>query len=147
MWFDDCVESNECVGCTATPSSRRRVDGVEDERAVNLISTQVDDDDEDRFTRAINDTLQAQAGADEYKPVTVDAETLRSLYRAEVFCCKPRQPGLRATYYKSAIPDVHMALSQSCHRFFHEDDFEYAVLKEGKCPYSRATEVGDFGTV
>ena len=112
-----------------------------------MISTQVDDDDEDRFTRAINDTLQAQAGADEYKPVTVDAETLRSLYRAEVFCCKPRQPGLRATYYKSAIPDVHMALSQSCHRFFHEDDFEYAVLKEGKCPYSRATEVGDFGTV
>merc|ERR1719271_1305404 len=87
-----------------------------------------DDDDEDRFTRAINDTLQ-------------------SLYRAEVFCCKPRQQGLRATYYKSAIPDVHMALSQPCNRFFHEDDFEYAVLKEGKCPYSRAKEVGDFGTV
>ena len=74
------------------------------------ISTQVDDDDEDRFTRAINDTLQAQAGADEYKPVTVDAETLRSLYRAEVFCCAPRQPGLRATYYKSAIPDVHIGV-------------------------------------
>ena len=57
------------------------------------------------------------------------------------------QPGLRATYYKSAIPDVHMALSQQCNRFFHEDDFEYAVLKEGRCPYSRAKEVGDFGTV
>ena len=69
-----------------------------------------DDEDEDRFTRAINDTLQAQAGADEYKPVTVDAETLRSLYRAEVFCCAPRQPGLRATYYKSAIPDVHIGV-------------------------------------
>ena len=50
-------------------------------------------------------------------------------------------------FYKSAIPDVHMALSQPCNRFFHEDDFEYAVLKEGKCPYSRAKEVGDFGTV
>ena len=45
---------NACVGCTdvagcsvergtdiATPSSRCRVDGVEDERAVNLISTQI----------------------------------------------------------------------------------------------------------
>ena len=42
---------------------------------------------------------------------------------------------------------VHMALSQTCNRFFHEDDFEYAVLKEGRCPYSRAKEVGDFGTV
>jgi intraflagellar transport protein 122 len=107
----------------------------------------LDEDDEDRFTRAINDTLQQQAGAHEYKPVTVDAETLRTLYRAEVFCCRARQPGMRATYYKSAIPDVHMALSQSCHRFFHEDDFEYATLKEGRCPYSRAKEVGDFGTV
>ena len=44
-----CVEINQCVGCsdTATLSSRRRVDGVEvdaaiqDERAVNLISPQV----------------------------------------------------------------------------------------------------------
>ena len=43
-----CVEIRQCVGCTdiATPSSRCRVDGVEvdaaiqDERAVNLISTQ-----------------------------------------------------------------------------------------------------------
>ena len=24
-----CVEINQCVGCIATPSSRRRVDGVE----------------------------------------------------------------------------------------------------------------------
>ena len=39
------MEINQCVGCrtaTATPSSRRRVDGVEDdERAVNLISTPI----------------------------------------------------------------------------------------------------------
>ena len=96
------------------------------------MSTQVDDDDEDRFTRAIarSDTLQAQAGADEYKPVTVDAETLRSLYRAEVFCCKPRQPACGPPTTSGAIPDVHMALSQSHGGFFHEDDFEYAVLKE-----------------
>ena len=33
MWSDDCVEINQCVGCSgiATPSSRRRVDGVEDD--------------------------------------------------------------------------------------------------------------------
>ena len=34
-----CVEINQCVGCTrgtgiATPSSRRRVDGVEDDAAI-----------------------------------------------------------------------------------------------------------------
>ena len=30
-----CVEFNQCVGCIATPSSKRRVDGVE-ERAVKF---------------------------------------------------------------------------------------------------------------
>ena len=52
---------------------------------------------------------------------------------------------MRATYYKSAIPDVHIALSQPCHRFFHEDDYEFAVLRDGMCPYSRVKDVGDFG--
>ena len=78
----------------------------------------------------------------------MDAETLRSLYRAEVFCCKPRQPGLRATCHKSAIPDVHMALSQS------GADFQVPVIlnrglrraysKKAGALY-RAKEVGDFG--
>ena len=60
-------------------------------------------------------------------------------------CCKPRAQGMRATYYKSAINDVHIAISQSCHRFFHEEDFEFQVLRDGACPYSRVKEVGDFG--
>ena len=29
-----CVQINQCVGCTATPSSRRRVDGVEGDAAI-----------------------------------------------------------------------------------------------------------------
>ena len=77
-------------------------------------------------------TLQAQAGADEYKPVTVDAETLRSLYRAEVFCCKPRQPGLRATYYKSAIPDVHIGVEiKILRRVLHAIDASPARWRGG----------------
>ena len=36
MWSDNCVEINQCVGCSdiATPSSRCRVDGVEDDAAI-----------------------------------------------------------------------------------------------------------------
>ena len=29
-----CVEINQCVGCIATPSSKRRVDGVEDDATI-----------------------------------------------------------------------------------------------------------------
>ena len=104
-----------------------------------------DDDAEDLFNKCIHRTLSNQEGVNSYVPVTVDAETLRSLRREHVFCCKPRAPGMRATYYKSAIADVHIALSQSCHRFFHEEDFEFQVLRDGCCPYSRVKDVGDFG--
>ncbi|KAH8096448.1 hypothetical protein JL720_3820 [Aureococcus anophagefferens] len=88
---------------------------------------------------------EANEGVNSYAPVTVDAETLRSLRREHVFQCKPRAPGMRATYYKSAIADVHIAISQSCHRFFHEEDFEFQVLRDGACPFSRVKDVGDFG--
>ena len=29
-----CVQINQCVGCTATPSSRRSVDGVEEDPTI-----------------------------------------------------------------------------------------------------------------
>ncbi|KAK7247740.1 intraflagellar transport-like protein [Aureococcus anophagefferens] len=71
---------------------------------------------------------------------------VRSFLNFEILpLCKPRAPGMRATYYKSAIADVHIAISQSCHRFFHEEDFEFQVLRDGACPFSRVKDVGDFG--
>ncbi|KAJ8607792.1 hypothetical protein CTAYLR_009237 [Chrysophaeum taylorii] len=119
---------------------------ITDDEALSLIreppTEQIgDDDDGDLFTKAINRTLSTQDDA--YVSVTVDADTLASLRREEVYVCAPRHPGMRATFYKSALPDVHLAISQ--HRFFHEEDFEFAVLRDGHCPYSRLKDLGDTG--
>lgn len=43
------------------------------------------------------------------------------------------------------IPDISVALSQPCHRFFNEEDFEFVYLRDGACPYSRSEDVGDYG--
>ncbi|KAJ1445177.1 hypothetical protein M885DRAFT_550763 [Pelagophyceae sp. CCMP2097] len=109
-----------------------------------------DDDeegDDDLFGKCINRTLSMQEGANAYMSVTADARTLRSLRREDVYVCSPKFPGMRATFYKAAIADVHMAISQPCHRFFHEEDFEFQLLRDGKCPYSRfkQADIGDFG--
>lgn len=69
--------------------------------------------------------------------------TLPSFF--QVYICRPRAPGIRATFYKSMLPEIPLAISQPCHRFFHEEDFEQHLLVSGQCPYSRVSEPGDYG--
>jgi serine/threonine protein kinase len=42
---------------------------------------------------------------------------------------------------RNMLPDVPIAISQPCHRFFHLEDFEFAYLSDKKCPYSRLKSV------
>ena len=78
----------------------------------------------------------------------VPSHTRRNLQHPwiqQVYICRPRAAGIRATFYKSMLPEIPLAISQNCHRFFHEEDFEFAVLRDGSCPYSRVADVGDYG--
>ena len=103
---------------------------------------------EDLFERAINRTLEDQDGSVPYKPVIVNAKTLASMRREEVYVCKTRGvEGMRMKFWKNMIPDISVAISQPCHRFFNEEDFEFVYLKDGACPYSRDKEVGDYGPI
>ena len=104
----------------------------------------------------------------------MDADTLLSIPRAEVFVCRPsgKALGKRATFYRSVLsfhcrpkyvqrmmqklsryanrnmlPDIPVAISQPCHRFFHQEDFEFSYLSGKKCPYSRLKSVGEYGSL
>ncbi|GMI36406.1 hypothetical protein TrRE_jg11942 [Triparma retinervis] len=112
-----------------------------------------DDDDDwgngggqgDPFERCINKVLETQEGNGAYEPVVVNAKALSSLRRDEVYVCKPVIKGMRYRFYKNMIPDISIALSQPCHRFFNEEDFEFVYLRDERCPFSRAKDVGDYG--
>lgn len=99
----------------------------------------------DIFTRCLNLTLERQKGS--YTPVKVDANTLNAMKRSEVFVCRPSSKTKRATFYRNMLPDIPIAISQPCHRFFHLEDFEFAYLSEQKCPYSRLKNVGEYGSL
>ena len=106
-----------------------------------------DNNDGDPFNRAINITLEHQDGAQVYEPVTVDGRCLLKMKREEVFYCKPIIEGMRMRFFKNMIPEIAVAISQPCHRFFNEEDFEFVYLRDGVCPVSRLKDVGDYGSL
>jgi intraflagellar transport protein 122 len=104
-----------------------------------------DHGDGDMFTKCVNSTLEKQKNA--YIPTTVDAETLSSMNRSEVYVCRPSSKNKRATFYRNMLPEISIAISQPCHRFFHLEDFEFAYLSNKNCPYSRLKSVGEYGSL
>lgn len=102
---------------------------------------------EDSFNECINKTLEMQQDTRAYMPVSVDISALLSINRSEVFICKPSTEGKRATFYRNMLPDIAIAISRPCHRFFHLDEFEFAILSNGgKCIYSQAA-VSEYGSL
>ena len=78
--------------------------------------------------------------------VVVSAKCLRGLKREDVFRAPPGTCAPEAKLFKNMMPDIPLALSQPCGRFFHEEDFEFAYLRQGRCPFSRVSDVGDYGS-
>jgi len=103
---------------------------------------------EELFPMCLNRTLETQMNAMSYVPVTVDTATLlHGMKRSEVFVCRPSSQNKRATFYKNMLPEIEIAISQSCHRFFHLEDFEFAYLSNKACPFSRLKDVGEYGSL
>ncbi|CAE7363251.1 ift122 [Symbiodinium microadriaticum] len=104
---------------------------------------------EELFANCLNKTLENQMNAMSYIPVTVDTVTLlQGMKRSEVFVCRPSSPEKRATFYRNMLPEVvEIAISQSCHRFFHLEDFEFSYLSNKSCPFSRLNDVGEYGSL
>lgn len=50
-------------------------------------------------------------------------------------------------FLRNMLPELPIAISQPCNRFFHLEDFEFAYLSSKNCPYSRVKNVGEYGSV
>ena len=99
------------------------------------------------FNDCITKTLEEQGDTCIYTPVVVDVTSLLCMNRSDVFVCKSQTKGKKTTFYKNMLPEIAIALSQPCHRFFHLDEFEFAILSnDGKCIYSQS-EVSEYGSM
>ncbi|CAM9423686.1 unnamed protein product [Chrysoparadoxa australica] len=128
----------------------------------NVMTLGSDDEEEegedgDLFNACINDALEKQEDEQARGPIsggndaryiiaTASRRCLAKMTRSEAFYI----PGIgsrRGRFYKNMMPEISVAVSQPCGKFFHEEDFEFSWLKEGHCGYCRETEAGDYSSI
>ena len=89
--------------------------------------------------------LHYEPGEDgKYGELVVGEETLRRMRRGDVYI--QRWSSVPSQWYASVIPDVGVVMCEACQHFFHEEDYEFEVLKRRQCPFCR-TPVAVTGTL
>mmetsp|Transcript_17875 Transcript_17875/g.30373 ORF Transcript_17875/g.30373 Transcript_17875/m.30373 type:complete len:257 (-) Transcript_17875:23-793(-) len=113
--------------------------GNEDEQTMVFTNNQEDDMDNDLFTQKMLEQLETQLSPESNKPVEVDERVLQHLRFEEVFVvdytryCKQ----LPRKYYKNMLPDVSITMCECCCKFFIQDEYEFAYIEKGHCPFCK----------
>jgi intraflagellar transport protein 122 len=83
-----------------------------------------------------------QVNPDNYRPLVVDAHILKSLRFEEVFVVDLTHLSKAMTkrYYKNMSPEIAIKLSEPCGKFFIQDEYEFAYMEQGCCPFSKHVE-------
>jgi hypothetical protein len=100
------------------------------------------EEEEDLFSQKVTEWTEMQLSQEEYKAVEVDEMTLLSIPFEDVFVVDYTKvcPTMPKTYYKLMIPDLGLAECAGCSRLFLRDEYEFAYLQGGCCPFCRHRE-------
>lgn len=103
---------------------------------------QNDDLENDLFTNRMLEWLESQVNPDQYKPVEVDERILKSMRFEEIFIVDYSQlcPQWPKKYYKNMVPDVAITNCDKCCKFFLQDEYEFAYMEKGCCPFCKHVE-------
>lgn len=96
----------------------------------------------DLFTMMMLEQLEAQINPETVKPVEVNEKCLTHMRYEEVFIVDYTKfcPNMPRRYYKNMIPDVPITMCDNCCKFFIQDDYEYAYVEHGHCPFCKNVE-------
>lgn len=93
-----------------------------------------------RFDDCIQQSLDEDRDGNNANFIVADRAVLQSLDREDVFIITYSKG--RAKYFKNVLPEIGIALCPECNHFFHEEDFEFACLRDGGCPFCRCNIIG-----
>jgi intraflagellar transport protein 122 len=96
---------------------------------------------DDPFTKAM---LDFEPSAD-FTPPVATPEMLLGMDRSDVFIIQWPHPALGKEYYRNMLPDVPVVLCTACNHFFHEEDWEFAVMQKGACPFCQSAVDAAYG--
>ncbi|KAH7729605.1 WD-repeat protein 10 [Aphelenchoides avenae] len=118
-------------------------DGITREEAIDLIEAEPPVDSADftvRFAEKVDYRktsailtymVQARNGVPK-----LTKDELLVLEKGRVLTCSYPSP-LPSRYFFKIISEINIAKCDECHKFFHADDFQMAVLQTGQCPVCR----------
>ncbi|CAF0925903.1 unnamed protein product [Didymodactylos carnosus] len=104
-----------------------------------IINEQFQREEKDPFLKKMT---KYSANPNEYRPVVVDRSLLKAMDPSLVFVCKWPFP-LRWKWYRIIVPETQIGRCRHCNKFFHNDEFELAILETGGCPFCRNKKEGD----
>jgi len=99
------------------------------------------DVDNDAFTMKLLELLDTQTAKD-YKPIEVDEYLLKSLRYEEVYVLDYAHfnTNMPKRYFKNIVPDVAINMCDNCCKFFIQDEYEFAYMELGHCPFCKNVE-------
>ena len=74
----------------------------------------------------------------EYTAIVVNRTILEHMPSSEVFIANYAGP-IRKRYYRNLVSDMSIVKCPDCHKFFHSDEYEVFILREGVCPFCRSS--------
>ena len=49
-------------------------------------------------------------------------------------------PSYPKRYFKNIVPDVAISMCENCCKFFIQDEYEFAYMEQGHCPFCKHVE-------
>lgn len=96
----------------------------------------------DLFAQCVLEHTEHQVSPDNYQPVPVNEQVLRMMRSEEVFVqdMSHFSPKCPRRYFKNMVPDVAITMCEHCTRFFIQDEYEFAYMELGHCPFCKHVE-------
>lgn len=105
-------------------------------------NNQEDEIENDLFTQKMLEQLETQVNPDTAKPVEVDERVMQNMRYEEVFIVDHSKlcPNKPRRYFKNMVPDVSVTMCERCCKFFLQDEYEFAYIEKGHCPFCKNVE-------
>jgi len=96
----------------------------------------------DLFTQKMLEQPETMADPESTRPVEVDERVLINMRYEEVFVIDytPFCKTMGKRYFKNMVPDVSITLCNNCCKFFLQDEYEFAYIEKGCCPFCKNVE-------
>lgn len=94
----------------------------------------------DVFAQALLNT--EHTSPENYQPVKVSQDVMQGIRFEEVFVqdMSHFNANIPKRYYKNMVPDVAINMCDNCCRFFIQDEYEFAYMECGHCPFCKHVE-------